>query len=62
MDRFYNGDSVMVYSGKYESYLAKFLKYSDCGRFVYVEVDLSPEPVTRKLRLLRRNIGRWTYD
>lgn len=62
IDRFYSGDGVMIHSGKYTSYFATFLKYSDCGRFAYVNVDLSPEPVVRKLRLLKGNIGRWDYD
>jgi len=54
--RYCYGDSVMIHSGKYTSYIAEFCEYSKCEKYATVNVDLSPEPVVRKIRLLASNL------
>ena len=53
---FYEHDSVMICSGKYNSYIASFHKYSECKKYAIVKVDLSPERIIRTIRLLSSNL------
>jgi hypothetical protein len=52
MNKYWQGDRVMLCSGKYISYIADFDSYLDGGRKVKVKLDLSPERIVRTLVLL----------
>lgn len=54
------GRDVMLMTGKYTSYIATLKSVSNCGMFAYVELDLSPERIIRKLRFRINNVMLYT--
>lgn len=57
----FKGDSVMIHSGMYTSYIAVFVKHSECGKFAYVDLDLSPTPKIKRIRLKAENVSRYHH-
>lgn len=56
-----SGCSVFIYSGKYMSYIGNFVRMSQCGKFAFVDVDLSPESTVRRIRYKMCNISKYEY-
>ena len=54
------GDSVMIHSGKYISYIAQFERVSKCGLFAIVKLDLNPKRIIRTLRFRVDNISAYS--
>lgn len=59
--KYFDGDSVMIHTGKYISFIATFKGYTKKGRAI-VDVDLSPKPTIRRLFLLESNISPYRHS
>ena len=55
------GKDVMITTGKYTSFIATIKKISECGRFAYVNLDMTPEREIKKLRFKIENLIRYRH-